>query len=97
MEGLLVRADPTAKPKSESLVLRPGVVGRKLPPLVDAVLRVEVGDTLVFTTDGVSQGFTELIAPGAPPKRTADLILARHGKGTDDALVVVGRCNEAES
>ncbi len=97
VEGFLLRADPTAKPKSESLVLRPGVVGRKLPPLVSAVLPVAMGDTLVFTTDGVSQGFTELIAPGAPPKQTADLILARHGKRTDDALVVVARCEEAES
>jgi hypothetical protein len=97
VEGLLVRADPAAKPKSESLVLRPGVVGRKLPPLVGAVLAVEAGDTLVFTTDGVSQGFAKLIARGAPPKRTADLILARHGKRTDDALVVVARYRYKEA
>ena len=94
VEGLLVRADPTAKPKSESLVLRPGVVGRTLPPLVGAVLAMEAGDTLVFTTDGVSQGFTKLIARDAPPKRTADLIFDRYTKKTDDALVVVARCQE---
>jgi len=46
------------------------VVGRTLPPLAATVLPVEVGDTLVFTTDGVSHGFTKLISPGAPPKRT---------------------------
>lgn len=97
VEGVLLRRDPSAKPKSESLVLRPGVLGRHLPPLAGAILPLEGGDTLVFATDGVSQGFTKLIAPDAPPKRTADLILARHGKKTDDALVVVARCKEAEA
>jgi serine phosphatase RsbU (regulator of sigma subunit) len=97
VEGVLLRGDQTVRPRSEALVLRPGVVGRQLPPLVGTVLPLEAGDTLVFTTDGVSQGFTELISPGASPKRTADLILARHGKNSDDALVVVACCKEPES
>jgi hypothetical protein len=70
------------------------VVGRQLPPLVGTVLPVETGDTLVFTTDGVSPGFAKLIPQAATPKQTADLILARHGKKSDDALVVVARCKE---
>ena len=89
VEGLLVRGNHHVRPRSEGLVNRAGVVGRKLPPLAGTVLALELGDTLVFTTDGVSHGFTKLISPGAPPKRTADLILARHGKESDDALVVV--------
>jgi phosphoserine phosphatase RsbX len=94
VEGILLRSDPTAEPKSESLLVRPGVVGRSLPPLAAEIVPIEDGDTLVFTTDGVSLGFTELIAASATPQWTADLILARHGKKSDDALVVVARCRE---
>ncbi|HEY6221002.1 MAG TPA: SpoIIE family protein phosphatase [Candidatus Eisenbacteria bacterium] len=94
VEGILFRGDPSFRPRSETLVNRPGVVGRRLPALSGTVLPIEAGDTLVFTTDGVSHGFTKLIAPGAPPKRTADLILARHGKRSDDALVVVAGFGE---
>jgi len=97
VEGVLLRSDPAAEPESESLVVRPGVVGRTLPPLAAAVLPIEEGDTLIFTTDGVSHGFAESLALDAAPKRNADLILARHGKDTDDALVVVARCMESVS
>lgn len=94
VDGILLRQDAAAVPDSESLVLRPGVIGRNLPHLAAAVVPLEEGDTLVFTTDGVSHGFTRSIARDAPTKRTADLILDRFGKKTDDALVVVARCQE---
>jgi len=96
IEGTLFRGDPAFGPRSETLVNRAGVVGKTLPALTGTVLPIEAGDTLVFTTDGVSHGFAKLIAPGAPPKRTADLILARHGKNSDDALVVVACFTEQE-
>ncbi|HKW50597.1 MAG TPA: SpoIIE family protein phosphatase [Candidatus Eisenbacteria bacterium] len=96
VEGILFRGDPSFRPRSEALVNRAGVVGRRLPALSGTVLPIEAGDTVVFTTDGVTHGFTKLISPGAPPKRTADLILARHGKKSDDALVVVACCKEPE-
>jgi negative regulator of sigma-B (phosphoserine phosphatase) len=96
VEGVLVRGDQKVRPRSEGLVNRAGVVGRRLPPLAGTVLPLEQGDTIVFATDGVSHGFTKLISPGAPPKRTADLILARHGKKSDDALVVVACYEESE-
>ena len=96
IEGTLFRGDPAFRPRSETLVNRAGVVGKSLPALTGTVLPVEAGDTLVFTTDGVSQGFTKLISPLAPPKRTADQILAHHGKKSDDALVVVACFAEQE-
>jgi len=97
VEGTLLRGDPAFRPRSEGLVNRPGVVGSRLPALSGTILPIEAGDTLVFATDGVSHGFTKLISPGAPPKRTADLILARHGKKSDDALVVVACYGEPGS
>ena len=52
---------------------------------------VAPGDTLVFATDGVRHEFTAEISISEPPQRLADQILARFGKGTDDALVLVAR------
>ncbi|HYR69230.1 MAG TPA: SpoIIE family protein phosphatase [Candidatus Dormibacteraeota bacterium] len=95
-EGVLLRGDPAFRPRSEGLINRPGVVGSRLPALSATMLPIEAGDTLVFTTDGVSHGYAKLVSPGAPPKRTADLILARHGKKSDDALVVVACFREPE-
>src|SRR5690348_4342710 len=37
----------------QSLLLRPGVVGQKLPPLQASVTRVQPGDMVIFATDGI--------------------------------------------
>ena len=47
--------------------------------------------TLIFATDGIRGGFAEGLPTDATPQELADHILARHGKGTDDALVLVAR------
>src|SRR3989442_542063 len=46
---------------------------------------------LIFATDGIREGFADGLSPEAAPQHLADQILARHGKGTDDALVLVAR------
>ena len=55
--------------------------------------RVDVtpGDVLIFTTDGIDSGFAEDLAHRPRVQATADRILARYGKSTDDALVMVAR------
>ena len=63
----------------------------ELPRLHPVVLPIARGDTLLFATDGVREGFAEGLPPEATPQQLADQILARHGKGTDDALVLVAR------
>src|SRR6267154_948379 len=73
------------------LVTRGGIVGSELPRLHPVVLPIAPGDTLIFATDGIREGFAEGLAPEAAPQQLADQILARHGKGTDDALVLVAR------
>src|SRR5438552_424629 len=55
------------------------------------VKRVARGDLLIFATDGIRGGFTEGLPTDATPQQLADEILARYGKGTDDALVLVAR------
>lgn len=91
VEAVLRRRDPAAKAAAEQLLLRPGVVGQKLPVLQPALLRVEPGDTLVLATDGIRSDFSAALTPGRPPRELADDILARHGRDDDDALVLVAR------
>src|SRR5713101_6564224 len=93
VEGLLLYGDGAARsgaPRA-SLVTRGGIVGSELPRLRPVVLPIAPGDTLIFATDGIREGFAEGLAPEAAPEQLADQILARHGKGTDDALVLVAR------
>ena len=56
-----------------------------------ATVALEPGDTVVLATDGVAADFSESIDPAAAAQHVADHVLARHGKGTDDALVAVVR------
>lgn len=74
-----------------SLVTRGGVLGRGVPPLLPVTLAIDPGDLLVFATDGIRDGFTEALRLEDAPQRAASRILATHGKGSDDALVLVAR------
>ncbi len=92
VEGVVLYAAPNARPARASLVTRGGIVGgSELPQLRPAAVPVAAGDLLIFATDGVRGGFTEGLPTDATPQQLADQILARHGKGTDDALVLVAR------
>jgi len=93
VEGLLLYGDGAARSGSRraGLVTRGGIVGSELPRLHPVVLPVASGDTLIFATDGIREGFSDGLSLEASPQQLADQILARHGKGTDDALVLVAR------
>lgn len=93
VEGLLLHGDGAARSRSgrDSLVTRGGIVGSELPRLHPTILPIAPGDLLIFATDGIREGFADGLSPEAAPQHLADEILARHGKGTDDALVLVAR------
>lgn len=91
VQGVLVRADAKNGNRKETLLLRAGVVGSRLPPLQATVLPVAKGDTLFFVTDGVGSDFAESLSALANPQRAADRILEQHRTGNDDALVLVVR------
>jgi hypothetical protein len=91
VQGILLRRGMAGVAAEESLVLRAGVVGAQLPSLQAAVLPVSIGDTLILATDGIRGDFTRKLARNHPPQRAAESILARHGRATDDALVLVAR------
>jgi len=91
VEGVLHHADWSARSARASLVTRGGIVGSEVPAVQAAVIPVNAGDTLVFATDGIGNGFLADVSALDEPQRLADQILARYGKGTDDALVLVVR------
>jgi hypothetical protein len=91
VEGVLFRIGQFANPPRDTLVLRGGVVGYQIPPLRTAQRTVEAGDVLVFATDGVRADFGSFSPHGRDVQDTADAILARYGKDTDDALVLAVR------
>jgi len=89
VEGVLLRGN--GETDRETLLLRGGVVGGQLPPLQAAILPVVSGNTLIFATDGVHDGFAREARPNDSPQELAERILARYARGTDDALVLVAR------
>jgi hypothetical protein len=91
VEGRLLRAQGSASPRTESLLLRGGVVGAHLPTLVSEVVPVRRGDTLILATDGVRNDFLDTPLPALPPRELADHVLGRWSTQTDDALVLVAR------
>jgi serine phosphatase RsbU (regulator of sigma subunit) len=86
VEGILLRSGETRR---ETLLLRGGVVGAQLPPLQAAILPVSKGDTLIFATDGIHDGFTKELPRSASPAELAKWILTRHAKAADEALALV--------
>jgi phosphoserine phosphatase RsbX len=91
VQGILIRSTNSELSSDHSLLLRPGVVGSQLPALQTATLPISVGDTLAFATDGIRGDFTDDLFPNDTPQRLADKILAKNGKGNDDALIFVAR------
>jgi phosphoserine phosphatase RsbX len=88
VEAFLVRSRAAGSTSREAPVLRNGVVGFHIPDVRTTVLPIAYGDMLVLATDGIATGFLDGFTRGAP-QQVADDILARFGKLTDDALVLV--------
>jgi phosphoserine phosphatase RsbX len=90
VEGVLLHRDSYGTISQEVLPLRGGVVGDQLPTLVASIVPISRGDTLIFATDGVRLGLAEKLKAESA-QATADALLARFTRGTDDALVLVAR------
>jgi phosphoserine phosphatase RsbX len=91
VEGKLVGQSTSGAAMRHSLLLAGGIVGHRLPHLHAADVALRAGDVLAFATDGIDPRFDEELLPALPPQQAARRILARCYKGTDDALVLVGR------
>jgi negative regulator of sigma-B (phosphoserine phosphatase) len=91
VEGSLFYTSRGVPPSREIAPARSGVVGYQLPALRVTAYPVSVGDTLVFVTDGIKDGFGYETLRGRSPQEAAGEILKKFGKDTDDALVLVAR------
>ena len=91
IEGVLLRRGPTIYPSPETMLLRPGVVGYRLPPLQATVTPIAPGDLLILTTDGIRPGFAGQFAAEGEPGRIAEYISSNFQKENDDRLVLVAR------
>ncbi len=89
VEGRILRAD--AARRSESLLLKAGVVGVQIPIFEAIKLTIAPRDLLVMHTDGIDSNLAGTLLPWLPAQEIANRILQRHQKGTDDALVLVAR------
>ena len=79
------------KYQSLKILLKGGIIGYQLPSLRPLTISVEVGDLLIFATDGIRSAFTRALPVAGSLQEMADYILAKHQRGTDDALVLVAR------
>lgn len=93
VEGRLMRATAAPGVAPESALIKGGVVGYSLPSVRPTSTELHSGDTLVMATDGISSAFAGSLVAGVDAQELAEKLLAEHGRGTDDALVVVVRAN----
>ncbi len=89
--AMVVRASGPAGLVRSVLVPRHGVIGYRLPTIDVANVPLALGDTLIFTTDGIRPDVAPRTLSGLAPHEMADEILRAYGRLNDDALVLVVR------
>lgn len=84
--GVQVYSRQPIKPISKN-----GILGFRLPTLLELHYTYDPGDLFVLYSDGISQHFAQdtSISIRQPPQAMADSILAGYGKTSDDATVLV--------
>jgi hypothetical protein len=95
VNGVVLHADESAKPRTRGVFLHRGVLGYLLPTLhVPEPVQLADGDFLVLATDGVRGDLTAALHPELPIDRLAENILADQATPDDDALVLVARYHD---
>ena len=89
VEARVLRA--TGGGPTEAPVLFGGVLGHSMRPVRTSMVTLTRGDLIVMATDGVRADFTADLTTTGPAQAIADGVMERHGKGNDDALVLVVR------
>ena len=86
--GIHVLSQHAIKPLS-----RNGIVGYRMPTLMEHKAHYDPGDTFILFSDGISARFGEspLLHERLAPQALADRIMAAFGKDIDDVMIVVAR------
>ncbi|GAB3541736.1 PP2C family serine/threonine-protein phosphatase [Noviherbaspirillum agri] len=87
VECMLVRAG-AQESKPASPLLRGGIVGDRLPPLLPATLPVQKGDLLLLATDGIASAFLRDLRYSNEPQRLVNHLFSQYARDTDDALIL---------
>jgi negative regulator of sigma-B (phosphoserine phosphatase) len=89
--GVVLRADAGNRPARITLVPNAGFIGAEQTHPTTRSVPLALGDTVVFFSDGIRDGFADSLVLANSPQEIADFVITRHVKGNDDALVVVAR------
>jgi serine/threonine protein phosphatase PrpC len=92
--GIHVRSKHVIKPLSKN-----GIVGYRMPSLMEQHAQYDPGDTFILFSDGISGRFVDapLMHEPLEPQALAERILEAFGKTIDDVTVVVVRTSAADS
>lgn len=91
VDGVLLCGQDRGKSGCQSLVQHFGLVGWKLPTLRVSPLRLSPGDTLIVVTNGIRPDFRQDLEIRPSAQKTAEFIVSRHARPTDEALALVAR------
>lgn len=91
VNGVVVRAGVLPQPRRDSLLVRGGLVGDRLPELELTAIALAGGDLLIMATDGIASGFGEALSGKLEPQQLAERIERGYARTTDDSLVLVAR------
>jgi len=91
IEGMILRFGSPQETVVDRLLLRPGIVGYRLPCLQALALPIAPGDLIILATDGIRPEFENQITPEEHPRTIANKISSGYRKRYDDGLVLVAR------
>jgi len=91
IQAVHIQLDRQGLPNYESLIMRGGVVGDRLPELKASHTRLFPGDVIVLASDGIEYGWQSEFRADISPRELASALMNRHRLLKDDALVTVMR------
>jgi hypothetical protein len=91
VEGALLRDSPSVNPRVETMLLRPGVAGYRLPVLQPVRMPIAQGDLLILITDGIRHDFVREFSSEDQPVKIAEYISSNFWRRADDGLVLAAR------
>lgn len=91
IQAVHVRIDNNGLPNYESLIMRGGVIGDRLPELKTSTTQLRPGDMVVFASDGIDYAWHGEFRADISPREFATALINRHCLANDDAIVTVVR------
>lgn len=91
--GVLAKANGERRQRLRSMLVHGGVIGDHIPDLHPSTIDLNAEDVLIIASDGIRSDFADSAPLGGTPQQVAERILARSATRSDDAAVLVLRCD----